>query len=102
MFYKTREFSTERLFNITYRIFNAVLLYLMASFSILTLEMCRGEYDNGTLNRYITFIIPHAINLIITVFTIVLFVGDHNIIDDMMRLTIDSIIIFAILSILYY
>jgi len=54
------------------------------------------------LDRYITFIIPHAINLIITVFTIVLFVGDHNIIDDMMRLTIDSIIIFAILIMLYY
>jgi hypothetical protein len=102
MFSKTREFSTERLFNITYRIFNAVLLYLMASFSILTLEMCRGEYDNRMIIGYITFIIPHAINLIITVFAIILFIGDHNIIDDMMRFTIDSIIIFAILIMLYY
>lgn len=102
MFSKTREISKERLYNITYRIFNAVTFYLLFSFSILIVEICKGDYENRMMNGYIRFIIPHTINLIITVFTIILFIGDHNMIDDMMRLIIDSIIIFIILSFMYY
>ena len=102
MFSKTTEISAERFYNITYRIFNAVMLYFMFSFSILTIEICKGNYDNSTMIEYITFIVPHAINVLLTVFTIILFIGDYNMIDDMMRMTIDSVIIFAVLSILYY
>ena len=102
MFSKTKEISAERFYNITYRIFNAVMLYFMFSFSILTIEICKGNYDNSTMIEYITFIVPYAINVLLTVFTIILFIGDYNMIDDMMRMTIDSVIIFAVLSVLYY
>ena len=95
--------SFRRFYLITGKICYAILFCLMMSISILIYKMCLNDkyYDGYHLRSYIRFITPHILNLFITVFVIVLFIGDIILIDNLMRFTTDSVIIFGILTLIY-
>lgn len=103
MLTKTYEISLRRFYIITGKICYSILFCFMLSISILIYKMCLNDkyYDGYHLRSYIRFIIPHILNLFITVFVIVLFVGDIILIDKFMRFTTDTVIIFVILSLIY-
>ena len=103
MFYKTKEISFKRLYTISSKICCAILFYIMLSICIEIYKMCldNNQYDGYYMRHYIIFITPHALNLFITVFVIILFMGDIILMDELMRFTIDSVIIFSTLALIY-
>lgn len=103
MFMKTTEISLKRFYNIMYNVWSAVLFYFMLYISILIIKLCRESATNcDHFHNYIIFVALHALNLVITVFVIILFIGDRTLLDNYLRIITDSVIICRILSLMYY
>ncbi len=103
MFIKTTEISLKRFYNIMYKVWSAVLFCFMLCISIMIVKLCRESATNGDhFKNYIVFVAPHVLNLVITVFVIILFIGDLTLLDYYLRVITDSVIIYGILSLMYY
>ncbi len=102
MFRLTTEISLERFYNISYRFSNIVLFYTMFKFSLAIIDVYKGNYYNYTIMNYIRLASPHAINLLITIFTHLLFLRNFTLIDKIVRFTSDTVIIIILLKYIYY
>ena len=82
----------KRIKNIIYRLFNYIMLY--TAMKIIKLTLDELKYDYTDLYKYNEFCIIFMINVYITAISIIVLFGDDKIINEYVKYTIDSTIIF--------
>ena len=96
------ECSFTRAKNILYRTMLYIIHYIIIRFVIMVLTAMNKPYIVYHMEKYMQFLIIMLINAISTATTIVIFLGNSQHIDDLLRYIIDGCIIGCILYILKY
>ena len=82
----------KRVQKIVYRLLNYILLYTALQIVKLTLDELK--YDYSGMYKYNEFCIIFMINIYVTAITLIVLFGDDELIDEYVRYTLDSTIIF--------
>jgi len=82
----------KRVKNIAYRLLNYIMLY--TALQVIKVTLDELDYDYSEIYKYNEFCIIFMINIYITAITLIVLFGDDDLIDEYVRYTLDSTIIF--------
>lgn len=82
----------KRVQKIVYRLLNYILLYTALQIVKLTLDELK--YDYSGMYKYNEFCLIFMINIYVTAITLIVLFGDDELIEEYVRYTLDSTIIF--------
>lgn len=96
------ECSFSRIKNILHKVLLYVIFHIAIRFVIMVLTVMKTPHIVYHMEKYTQFIIIILINAISTAFAIVIFLGNSQHLDKLLRYLIDGCIIGGILLYLYY
>lgn len=90
------ELTKKRFFTIIYKTGHCIMCSYLLSFSVYILDEAMCNNIEQSLKQYVYIVLPYVVNICATMLTIVILVGDTEIVDFVMKTTIDCLAIYIL------